>query len=134
MAKQTTKATEKKEFAWDTETVIKEIKVSDKEIHKIAICTLNGKTFMVDTKIVEFKDHVWKPVKNTTMEMGLFDQVVDAVAEHKLNSAFAGSGIEITEKPAKKKAEKKASEAGTLKGKKAEAPKAEKKPRATKAK
>lgn len=86
-----TKANEqKKEFAWDSEEVIGNLIVSDKEKHSIKVCTLNGKQFVVATKIVNKAKGGWTPVKNSTMEMSVFEAVTDAVSGWKLTEAFSG--------------------------------------------
>ena len=105
------KATDKKEFAWDTENVIGQYGDS-KERHVVKICTLNGKTYVVDEKSVEFKKDGWKVVKNTTIEMGSFDTLVEMVNEWKLTQAFEGTNVA---KAAKKAQKTKEEQAATLK-------------------
>jgi hypothetical protein len=75
-------------FAWDTTEVIRTIEKSEKERHEIQICTLNGKTFVVDTKLALFQKDGWKPVKNTTMPLDIFEEAYEAVGDWKLTEAF----------------------------------------------
>jgi hypothetical protein len=109
------KATEKKEFAWDSEVLIRTLS-DDKVRHEIKICTLNGKKFLVDTKLAFFQKDGWKPVKNSTMELLIFEAAADAVSEWKLKEAFGGSSAVSVSVDAEEPAPKKR----TMKGKKTE--------------
>jgi hypothetical protein len=98
MAKKETAVVEKKEFAWDSEVLLKVVYASDKERHDIKLCTLGAKTFIVDTKIVAKAATGWTPVKNSTMELSVFEAAYEAFTEHKLNELRydEGSMVEIT--------------------------------------
>lgn len=70
-----------KSFSWDKETVIGEVEIGEKEIRKICICELNGKTFVSILKIVFVKGE-WKIVSNATFPLNTFSQISSIVANH----------------------------------------------------
>ncbi|QEG13595.1 putative DNA binding protein [Bacillus phage vB_BspM_MarvelLand] len=61
-----------KEFKWDTEVQIGEVKVSDKVRHDIIHCTLKGQAYIA---IVEWKlgNEGWKRSKNRTVKLDVFE-------------------------------------------------------------
>lgn len=63
-------------FAWDYEEGIGMYDVSDKERHTVSHCTLNGKQYIVDTKMVLMQKTGWTPKKNTSIPLDNMEQLV----------------------------------------------------------
>jgi hypothetical protein len=87
LVRMTKKTTEKKEFSWDMETLVKVISVNEYENRVVKLCELNGKQFVNVITMKKIKDE-WKPVKNATFPMNVWKQVVEAVGSFELDSAF----------------------------------------------
>lgn len=115
------KQTEKKEFTWDTQTKIGAYGDA-KERHEVFLCTLNGKTYIQDTKEVHTVKNGWKRTKGNTMPLENFKELQHILNMHE-SGAVEKAGrvtIEAPPKPATGlKAKHQAKEsAPTLKGKK----------------
>lgn len=89
------KTTEKKEFSWDTEKVIGQYG-NEKERHTVNICTLNGKTYVQDTKEVMTAKNGWKRTKGNTMPLENFKELQAIVGTWEMEDAF-GSSIKTTD-------------------------------------
>lgn len=86
-------ASEKKEFAWDTVKRLGDyVVVEDKEVHEVKICTLNGKTFLVDTKLVNKAASGWTPVKNISIPANSMEKLMEFYSDWKLSDAFGSAG------------------------------------------
>lgn len=70
----------KKEFKWDTEVLIGEVKETDKVTHEIKECKKGDKIFLVATKKI-LGSEGWKIVKHQTFEAGVFNQIVALVQD-----------------------------------------------------
>lgn len=92
-----TKASEKKAFAWDKETELKTIEVSEYERRVVAITELNDKQYVSVATHKKVKGE-WKPVKNATFPLEVWGAIVDAIADHNLAVAF-GSTTDLTAPP-----------------------------------
>ncbi len=102
---------EKKEFSWDNEVVLKEIVESEYQKRVVSVTELKGKQFVCVATHKKIKGD-WKPIKNATFPIDVWEQVGDAVTDFKLGNAF-GSATKL-EAPKKVKKE----EPATIKGKK----------------
>lgn len=109
--------TKKTEFKWDNETEVKVIEVSEYERRVVSITELKGKQYVCVATHKKIKGD-FKPIKNATFTMDVWEQVADAVTDFKLGNAF-GSTTKL-EAPKTKKAPAKAKETpkATIKGKK----------------
>lgn len=110
---------EKKEFSWDTQTRIGGYGDA-KERHEVFICTLNGKTYIQDTKEVKTAKGEWKRAKGATMPLDNFKSLQEVFSKHELADAFGDSAKEkggktVIHLPGTHQAKMKAAEAGAKK-------------------
>lgn len=88
----------KKDFAWETEVLIAEVIVSEKEKHEIIHCTLNGQAYVA---IVEWKltNEGWQRKKNRTIKRNVFDaaaKIIDSIEEFgSLDDVTVSTRIEL---------------------------------------
>lgn len=110
--------TTKKEFAWDSEVMVKELPVNEFEKRVVSITSLNGKEFICIATHKKIKD-VWKPVKNATFPKALWSDLVDAISDYDLKHAFGSTtALEAPQKGRKAPKKEKKEQVATLQGNK----------------
>ena len=80
----------KKEFSWDSEVLVKEIVVNEFEKRTVSITALNGVEYVCVATHKKIKGD-WKPVKNATFPKAIWGDIVDAVSDFDLKSAFGST-------------------------------------------
>lgn len=104
----------KKEFAWDKETLVKVIEVSEYERREIRVTELKGKEYVAFTTFKKIKDE-WKPTGGYTIPKAIFGDIYDAVNDYDLMGAFGSTDLNVIDKKIQPKEPK-----VTIKGKKVE--------------